>query len=456
MKATSKRGSAVLDAPEESLVPESEWAEREPAPAGTLHRGNVEDYSTEVEEDEYDQGWRRQGLGVRLRGGVPKSVVGRVALGVGVLVCLGAVGASAMAARSYLIHDERFVIPASSEIQTEGNSHLTRAQLLSVFGADVERNIFKVPLEERRADLERLPWVAHATVMRLLPNKIRVTVTERTPVAFVRQGTHIGLVDAQGVLLDMPENAAGDPQYSFPVLSGLAESDPLSTRAARMEIYRRFVNELDATGEKISDTLSEVDVSNPEDVKALIPSGGTDILVHFGDEDFLTRYRHFQTHLPEWKTQYPHLASADMRYERQVVLEMQPGTGVPVTDGGAASIEAAAKTAATPVTKAALEAAAEKMAKTVPAAEKAAPKANLEAAKGPGPAVRAAAPAHAPAAVHAAPVHAVKAAPVAVKAAPVPVAGRHAAGKGVSAANERMFAALAAARKAQLAGQGKR
>ena len=28
--------------------------------------------------------------------------------------------------------------------------------------------------------------------------------------------------------------------------------------------------------------------------------------------------------------QYPKLAAADMRYDRQVVLEMQPGTGVPV------------------------------------------------------------------------------------------------------------------------------
>ena len=53
----------------------------------------------------------------------------------------------------------------------------------------------------------RLPWVAHATVMRLLPNRMRVSIVERTPVAFVRQGNHIGLVDANGVLLDMPTDA---------------------------------------------------------------------------------------------------------------------------------------------------------------------------------------------------------------------------------------------------------
>ena len=75
----------------------------------------------------------------------------------------------------------------------------------------------------------------------------------------------------------------------------------------------------------------------------MVSSGGTDILVHFGDEDFLRRYQEFEQHLPDWKEQYPKLAAADMRYERQVVLEMQPGTGVPVkSDAGAATDAAGA------------------------------------------------------------------------------------------------------------------
>jgi cell division protein FtsQ len=168
--------------------------------------------------------------------------------------------------------------------------------------------------------------------MRLLPDHLRIEITERTPVAFVRQGTQIGLVDATGILLDMPPNVAGDPQYSFPVVTGLNASDPLSTRAARMQLYTRFTTSLDSTGEKISAKLSEIDLSDPEDVKALIPEGWADILVHFGDTDFLARYQRFQQLLPEWRTQYPKLASVDMRYDRQVVLEMQPGATAPASD----------------------------------------------------------------------------------------------------------------------------
>ena len=337
----------MLDAPEENLASEAEWTAREPAPAGMLQRARVAEdgggggYFPQEEPVEEVYKPRRESVRHRLQMGVPKSVAGRIIVGAGALLILGVATGAVLGVRSFLLHDSRFVVATSSEIQIAGNDHLTREQVLSVFGSDLERNIFKVPLAERRADLERLPWVAHATVMRLLPNIIRVSVTERTPVAFVRQGTQIGLVDAEGVLLDMPERSAGDPHYSFPVLTGLSADDPLSARAARMDVYRKFMADLDSSGEKLTQSLSEVDVSNPEDVKALVASGNTDILVHFGDENFLTRYKLFQQNLPTWKTLYPKLASVDTRYEHQMVLEMQAGTSVPVTGSGATSLPAA-------------------------------------------------------------------------------------------------------------------
>jgi cell division protein FtsQ len=261
---------------------------------------------------------------------------------------------------SFLLRDPHFKVAGPSSIQIVGNSQLTRPQLLSVFGGDVERNIFNLPLADRRAELERLPWVAHATVMRLLPDRVRVAIVERTPVAFVRQGSEIGLVDANGVLLDLGrlsdtvggDGNAGAPKaadYSFPVVTGIAAGDPLSTRAARMKIYLDFVAALDASGERISRKLSEVDVSNPEDVQAILSDGdagaaasASGILVHFGDERYLERYHQYAQHLTEWRAQYPRLASVDMRYERQVVLEMQK-----VAEAG--SGETADKAAAAPV-----------------------------------------------------------------------------------------------------------
>ncbi len=306
-------------------------------------------------------GWR-----LRFRAGIPRSVVGRVLAGCALFVVLGATIAGMWGLRSMLLSNPRLVIPSSSAIQIAGNNHLSRAQLLTVFGEDVDRNILTVPLAQRRAELEHLPWVEHATVMRLLPNHFRVAIEERKPVAFVRQGSAIGLVDAHGVLLDLPtdEDAPAQPHYSFPVVTGISARDPLSVRAARMKVFTRFTSDL---GEQAKN-ISEVDLSSPEDVKALIPDGTSDVLVHFGEDNFLHRYDLYQKSLPGWREKFPKLASADMRYERQVVLEMQPGSAVPVA-GDAPSNDApkpvadpvkpapksVAKTAAKPVTKAAVK-----------------------------------------------------------------------------------------------------
>ena len=244
-----------------------------------------------------------------------------------------------------LLQDERFVIPTSAAIAIEGNQHVTKPQLLSIFGGDVERNVFTVSLAERRAELERLPWVEHATVMRLLPDRLRVSIVERTPVAFVRQGGHIGLVDKGGVLMDMVSSTGEN--YSFPVVTGISADEPLSTRAARMKIFERFTTELDAGGTKISEGLSEVDLSSPEDVKAMIPdeSGASkgEVLVHFGESDFLERYNKYKAHLAEWRAQYPNLSSVDMRYDRQAVLEMTRGSVIPVSGTQGAAGGSAAK-----------------------------------------------------------------------------------------------------------------
>jgi len=321
---------------------------------------DADEYEPDV-APEFDGRARRSGLRLNFHGGlVPKTLWGRILSACALLLLAGAGIGAAFAARKFLLHDEHFLVPSADAIQIAGNSRLTRAQLLSVFGEDVDRNIFNIPLVQRRAQLESLPWVEHATVMRLLPNRIRVSIVERTPVAFVRQGSEIGLVDVNGVLLNLPgpdlsgtdldeastqqRNARDMAQYSFPVLTGISVADPQSTRAARMKIYLNFIATLDATGENISHQLSEVDVTSPEDVKAVIPdpaAGGADVLVHFGDGRFLERYRLYEQHLPEWRAQYPKLASADMRYERQVVLEMtQSSAATTPSDSSLASLTA--------------------------------------------------------------------------------------------------------------------
>ena len=273
----------------------------------------------------------------------PVSKAGRIFLGLCVLIVVGAIVTSCLMVAHFLERDSRFRIAGTSNIEATGLTQVSRAEMLPVFGEDIGKNIFFIHLGERRKQLEQIPWVQRATVMRLLPDQIRVNIIERTPIAFVRQGQQIGLVDADGVLLSMPAAKMMQHHYSFPVVTGIDARDPLPSRRARMAVYRRLVSELDSTGQHLSEQISEIDLTDPEDARVLMPEQGADILAHFGDEQFLARYQRYKAHIAEWRQQYPRLAAIDLRYEQQVVLEMTPGAGPAVSAGdGQSSIDAAA------------------------------------------------------------------------------------------------------------------
>ena len=301
----------------------------------------------------------------------PQGRFGRVLLAAAAVTVLAATAYAWHTAKSFFEHDGRYRIAGTSNIQATGLTEVTRAEMLPVFGEDIGRNIFFVPLNERRKQLEQIPWVQHATVMRLLPDQIRVSVVERQPVAFVRHGQQIGLVDANGVLLDMPAATMARHHYSFPVLTGIDAGDPLLSRRARMDVYERMVGELDAGGQHLSNQISEIDLTDPEDARVMMPEQGSDILAHFGEDHFLDRYQRYKSHIEEWRQQYPKLAEVDLRYDQQVVLEMQKGTTAQaaVSSDGSKSLDGApsltaATDAAAPAKPEAAKIAANKISKT--------------------------------------------------------------------------------------------
>ena len=297
----------------------------------------------------------------------PASTAGRVFLTLGVLLLMGALGTGYFLLKTYLERDARFRIAGASNIQATGLTQVSRAEMLPVFGEDIGRNVFFVPLAERRRELEAIPWVERATVMRLLPDQIRVQVVERQPVAFVRQDQQIGLVDSSGVLLSMPAATMARQHYSFPVVTGIDPRDPLSARTARMAVYGRLMAELDANNQHFSQQISEIDLTDQEDARVLMPEQGDDILAHFGEDRFLERYQRYKAHIAEWRQQYPKLAAVDLRYDHQVVLEMAPGADTAqatVDDPSATSTDSAKTSTADPAQNAKPAAAKPQSAKT--------------------------------------------------------------------------------------------
>jgi len=249
---------------------------------------------------------------------LPKKTAKRLrwgALGIGILLVLGS---AAIGLYQYGEHSWRFRLESSDNLEISGNHNVTRAQILEVMGGDIGRNLFFVPLEQRKQELEQIPWVESASIMRFVPNRLRIEIRERTPVAFARMGSKIFLIDDAGSLMELP--LGGRKKFSFPVVLGMTLSEPQSMRAERMKTYSQLTSDLDSDGAHYSQELSEVDLSDPEDVKVLATDPGGEVLVHLGSSNFLGRFKIFKGHVQEWRQQFAHLDSVDLRYDHQIVV----------------------------------------------------------------------------------------------------------------------------------------
>ena len=250
------------------------------------------------------------------RGPLPKKTAARLlwAILAIVVAALGSVAAAAL--YHYGEHSWRFRLQSSDDIEMAGLANVTRAQVMEVMGGDIGRNVFYIPLDQRQKQLEQIPWVESASVMRFAPDRIKIQIHERTPVAFARIGSKISLIDASGVLMEL----SAKKKYSFPVIVGMNSGEPLSTRAARMKIYNDVVRELESGGTHYSQELSEVDLTDPEDVKILTNDPDREVLVHLGSSNYLDRFKVYVAHLREWRQQFEKLESVDLRYDRQIVV----------------------------------------------------------------------------------------------------------------------------------------
>ena len=242
---------------------------------------------------------------------------------------VGATGvAFTVVAARFLLYSPEMLLLKPDQIEVTGNHIVAREEILKMFIHDRDRSVLRVPLDARRAEIERLPWVEEASVQRILPNHLRISITERTPVGFCRNGSELALVDAQGVLLDRP---AGE-DFHFPIITGLSEAVPREERAKRVEAYLEFMKDVDLVRPGSSERVSELDLGNPRDLQAVLTGLGPGddahaIVVHFGQSDFTGKYRMLVENFAQWQASAGQVRSIDLQYSRQVVVNPDTSTG---------------------------------------------------------------------------------------------------------------------------------
>lgn len=302
-----------------------------------------ESYRPELIADEEPKFLRRQ-KPVEIRrkkiGGKSRSFYRKVFFwtGIGVVVLI----AARMGTR-FALHSPQMLLLKPDQIEVSGNHIVAKAEIQKLFIGDRNHSVLQVNLDKRRSEIQEVSWVEEASVQRILPNHLRVEITERAPIAFFRNSTELTLIDAHGVLLDRPEGE----DFHFPIITGLSENMPREERETRMKIYQEFMKSIELVGSASvdrtktvrsseADRISEVDLSNPKDLRVVITGlasgdGAQAVTVHFGQNDFIRKYGTLIDNFAQWQASAGHLQTIDLQYARQVVLNPDSTTAVPKT-----------------------------------------------------------------------------------------------------------------------------
>jgi cell division protein FtsQ len=92
------------------------------------------------------------------------------------------------------------------EINVNGTDKITTPQVIDGSGITLGDNIYAINLGDIKAEIEKFPWVQHATVERKLPSTLNIYVQERTPVAVFFDNGFYYLIDEEGNKLQKINN----------------------------------------------------------------------------------------------------------------------------------------------------------------------------------------------------------------------------------------------------------
>jgi cell division protein FtsQ len=136
-----------------------------------------------------------------------------------------AVGGYIQLSGDYLQSKARSVVASAGlaieKLTIEGQNRTSDQEIVRALGITSRQSILSFDTAAAQARLQKLPWVRHVQVMRLLPSRLHIVINERTPFAIWQRNGETHLVDADGVVI-APSGKRDYPDLPFIVGAGAA------------------------------------------------------------------------------------------------------------------------------------------------------------------------------------------------------------------------------------------
>lgn len=200
-------------------------------------------------------------------------------------------------------------------ITVEGNQRLTPGEVAGLVGPLRGENLLVADLDAGRESLLASGWVRDATLRRVLPSVVHVTLAERKPVGLGRFGSYLYLVDATGHILD--EFGPRFADLDLPIIDGLSAGVGSDVDTRRAELAARLIAAVGADRD-LAHRVSQVDVANPHDAVVLL--NGDPVRIHLGEREFAARLRIYLDIMQGLLQAVPEMDYVDLRFDRRVYV----------------------------------------------------------------------------------------------------------------------------------------
>jgi cell division protein FtsQ len=87
-------------------------------------------------------------------------------------------------------------------VALSGQKHVNREEILATAGVTGRASLLFFDVADARARLLTNPWISEATVQKLLPDRLLITISERQPFALWQKSGRVGVVAGDGTVLE--------------------------------------------------------------------------------------------------------------------------------------------------------------------------------------------------------------------------------------------------------------
>ena len=222
-------------------------------------------------------------------------------------------------------------------VDVVGTSRTSAEEIESLVRRSVSRTgVWRADLSALSLELGRLPGVRRAVVTRVLPDRLRVRITERLPLAVVRTSSgHFLWVDDEGVALGEMKTSDQVPPFFIRGWNEDGTSEARLENSERVKKYSEALREWQAVG--VVERVSEISLFDIHDVRAQLAGKDSDIEVRLGSRELGRRLKEALDVLDEYKQSGASITYADYQGDH-VLLGLGSGGKVSAgSDGGNAA-----------------------------------------------------------------------------------------------------------------------